>query len=83
MSGLKRFVADTCERAIKTVAQVAVVTITAGPASGLLELDWAAVASVSGLAGLVSVMTSIASMKLAGDPESASLLADPGKHAAN
>ena len=81
MSALRRFAADACERAVKTVAQVAVVTITAGPVSGLLDLDWAAVASVSGLAALVSLLTSVASMKL-GDQDTASVLPNAGKHAA-
>lgn len=78
---LKAFALDTCERAIKTVAQTAVVTIGAGPVTGLLDLDWEAVASVSALAGVVSVLTSIASRPLGGDPDSASLFSgyDP-KH---
>lgn len=48
------------ERAIKTVAQAAVALLTAN-ATGLTEIDWIQLASVSGLAGLVSVLTSIAS----------------------
>lgn len=48
------------ERAIKTVAQTAVATITAN-ATGLLDADWITVGSVSGLAGLVSLLTSIGS----------------------
>jgi len=56
-----RFWLATLERALKTIAQTAVATIAAGPASGLLNLDWGAVASVSALAGVLSVLTSIAS----------------------
>ncbi len=50
----------TAERAVKTVAQSAVALITAN-ATGLLDIDWVQLASVSGLAGLVSVLTSIGS----------------------
>lgn len=50
----------TAERAVKTVAQTAVATITAN-ATGLLDADWITVGSVSGLAGLVSLLTSVGS----------------------
>lgn len=56
----------TAERAIKTVAQSAVALITAN-ATGLLDVDWIQLLSVSGLAGLVSVLTSIASAPFGGD----------------
>lgn len=46
------------ERAIKTVAQVAIATIGVG-AAGILEVDWANVASVSALAGVMSLLTSV------------------------
>jgi len=48
------------ERAVKTVAQSAVALITAN-ATGLLDVDWVQLASVSGLAGLVSLLTSVGS----------------------
>ena len=56
----------TAERAIKTVAQSAVALITA-QATGLLDVEWLALASISGLAGLVSVLTSIASSGVGND----------------
>ena len=56
----------TAERAVKTVAQSAVALITA-QATGLLDVEWLALASISGLAGLVSVLTSIASSGVGGD----------------
>lgn len=56
----KQFWRDTAERAIKTVAQTAVALLGTG-AIGLLDVDWVQVASVSTLAGIVSVLTSIGS----------------------
>lgn len=54
-----QFWVDTVDRAVATVAQTAVATLTAG-VTGLLDVDWIAVASVAGLAGVVSVLTSVA-----------------------
>jgi hypothetical protein len=79
MADLRKFAKDAVERAVKTVAQTAVITIGAGPVTGIVGLDWVAVGSISGLAGLLSLLTSVASMRLSGDPDSASLV---GKHAA-
>ena len=56
----KQFWQATVERALKTVAQTAVALLGTG-AMGLLDVDWVQVASVSTLAGLVSVLTSIGS----------------------
>lgn len=47
-------------RAIKTVAQTAVATI--GTAAVLSEINWAVVASASILAGVLSLLTSIAGL---------------------
>lgn len=47
-------------RAIKTVAQTAVASI--GVAAVLSEVDWLAVASASILAGLLSLLTSVAGL---------------------
>jgi len=46
------------ERAIKTCAQVAIATIGVG-AVGILEVDWVNVGSVSALAGVMSLLTSV------------------------
>jgi hypothetical protein len=46
------------ERAVKTVAQVAIATIGVG-AAGILEVDWLNVASVAALAGIMSLLTSV------------------------
>lgn len=48
-------------RAIKTVAQTAVGMLS-GSAVGVLEADWVAVASVSAMAGVVSILTSLAGL---------------------
>jgi len=47
-------------RAIKTVAQTAVATI--GTTAALQEVDWLLVASASMLAGLLSMLTSVAGL---------------------
>ena len=47
-------------RAVKTIAQTAVGMITVGAA--LNEVDWVYVASVSVVAGVISVLTSIAGL---------------------
>ncbi len=51
----------TGERAVKTFAQSAVALLTGGY-TGLLDVDFKALLSIAGLATLVSVLTSIASV---------------------
>lgn len=48
-------------RAIKTMAQTAVALLGTG-AIGVLDVDWLAVLSASALAGIVSLLTSIAGL---------------------
>lgn len=48
-------------RALKTVCQTAVALIGTG-AIGILDVDWMQVASVAGLAGIVSILTSVAGL---------------------
>lgn len=53
------FLKATLERAVKTAAQSAI-SVLAVDQIGLLNVDWAGVGSVAGLAAVVSVLTSIA-----------------------
>lgn len=48
-------------RAIKTVAQTAV-SMLGGNVMGIVDVDWPAVLSVSAMAGIVSLLTSIAGL---------------------
>lgn len=56
----KTFWKDTAERAVKTFAQSLAAVLAAG-ATGVLDVDWMNALSVSLLATLVSVLTSIGS----------------------
>lgn len=57
----RAFWLDTLERAIKTGAQVLVALIGTGTL-GILQVDWLNAFSVTALAVIVSVLTSIASV---------------------
>lgn len=46
------------ERAVKTVAQVAIASIGV-TAVGIIDVDWVQVLSVSALAGIMSLLTSV------------------------
>ena len=56
----KKWLKAASIRAIKTIAQTAVATI--GTASALGNVDWIFVVSASALAGILSVLTSIAGL---------------------
>lgn len=47
------------ERAVKTVAQSMLATITASAALSLVDVDFAQVLGIAGLAGLMSLLTSV------------------------
>ncbi len=64
---IKKFVLASIERAIKTFAQAAVAFLAAG-ATGLIDVDWVQLASVAGLAALVSILTSVGSGAVTGTP---------------
>jgi len=54
----KTFALAVLERAIKTFAQSAAALLVAA-GTGLLDADWVQIASVSGMAAVVSVLTSV------------------------
>ena len=54
-------------RALKTVAQTAVATI--GTSAVLGEVNWAMVGSAAALAGILSMLTSVAGLPELKDPE--------------
>ena len=54
-------------RALKTIAQTAVATI--GTSAVLSEVDWVMVASASVLAGILSLLTSVAGLPELKQPE--------------
>lgn len=58
MGKFKAYWSYAGERALKTVAQVAIATIGVN-AVGLFDVDWAQVASVAALAGVMSLLTSV------------------------
>lgn len=55
----KQWALDALDRAISTTAQAMVAFLTAG-VTGILEVDTVQLLSVSGLAGAVSILTSVA-----------------------
>ena len=61
---------QTAERAIKTAAQVALSFFVVGQ-TGVLDVDWQQFASVTAIAGLASVLTSMVSSGV-NDPENPS-----------
>lgn len=61
----KKWIKAAGIRAIRTVAQTAVATI--GVSSVIQDVNWAMLGSVSLLAGILSVLTSIASLPEAED----------------
>ncbi len=54
------------ERAVKTFAQ-SVLGLWTGTTVGILDVDWTQTLSVSVMAGLLSVLTSVASSSVGGD----------------
>jgi len=54
----RNFIKAAAIRAVRTIAQTAIATI--GTAAVLGDVDWIAVLSASALAGLLSVLTSVA-----------------------
>ena len=57
----KNWIRAAAIRSVKTVAQTAVGMLT-GNMVGIMDVNWVAVASVSAMAGIVSVLTSVAGL---------------------
>ena len=60
MTNFKKWIAAAGVRALKTVAQTAVATI--GTSAVISEVNWVMVASASILAGVLSLLTSVAGL---------------------
>lgn len=66
-SNFKQWIKAAGIRAIKTVAQTAIATI--GTTALFTEVNWTIVASASVLAGILSILTSIAGLPEVDKPE--------------
>ena len=64
-------------RAVKTIAQTAVGMLS-GEMLGIMDADWLAVLSVSAMAGVVSVLTSLAGLPECKDGEEVQTDQDEG-----
>ena len=60
MSNLKKWIKFAGIRAIKTVAQTAIATI--GTSAVIGDVNWIMVVSASALAGILSILTSVAGL---------------------
>ena len=67
MKNAKTWLRAAAVRAVKTVAQTAVATI--GVSAVMSEVDWIMVGSASLLAGILSLLTSVAGLPEVGDGE--------------
>jgi len=59
MDKLKSYLKYSVERAIKTVAQTAIAVITGSQVLNVIDVDWAQVAGIAALAGVMSLLTSV------------------------
>lgn len=59
MKKLKLYLDYSVERAVKTLAQTLIAFITASSALSIVEIDFAQALGVAGLAGLMSLLTSV------------------------
>lgn len=64
---------DAIERSVKTIAQTLVALLSADGVLDILSVNWSQMLKIAGLAGAISILTSITS---AGTGNSASLVVD-------
>lgn len=67
MKNFKNWLKCALVRSIKTMAQTSVSLITVG--ATMLEVDWVSIASVSLVAGILSILTSVAGLPEVKDAE--------------
>ncbi len=67
MDKLKSYLEYSVERAIKTVAQTAIAVITGSQVLNVIDVDWAQVAGIAALAGVMSLLTSVLVYDKAGE----------------
>ena len=67
MDKLKSYLHYSVERAIKTVAQTAIAVITGSQVLNVIDVDWAQVAGIAALAGVMSLLTSVLVYDKAGE----------------
>ena len=67
MDKLKSYLEYSVERAIKTVAQTAIAVITGSQVLNVIDVDWAQVAGIAALAGVMSLLTSVLAYDKAGE----------------
>ena len=67
MDKLRSYLEYSVERAIKTVAQTAIAVITGSQVLNVIDVDWAQVAGIAALAGVMSLLTSVLVYDKAGE----------------
>ena len=67
MDKLKSYLQYSVERAIKTVAQTAIAVITGSQVLNVIDVEWAQVAGIAALAGVMSLLTSVLVYDKAGE----------------
>jgi hypothetical protein len=67
MDKLRSYLDYSVERAVKTVAQTAIAVITGSQVLNVIDVDWAQVAGIAALAGVMSLLTSVLVYDKAGE----------------
>lgn len=76
-TNIKNWAKAAAVRAVKTAAQTAVATI--GVSAAMSDVDWVLVGSASLLAGILSVLTSVAGIPEVDDGASVPAIVDDGR----